>query len=174
MGRNRYGYLFFFWLAAGVGISTAAANRLFLSGIINYQALYEAVSQGWQEAVPGWGAGSVRTLAIRLLETAVLAFLCRGRVWQLGTAAFLFVAGLSAGTAPAVFTWCRGVFGLICFWGAGFPHMLCYGAVWGLFLTRAAWGGGVRRSRFWGLAAALFLAGVLGELWINPLFLACL
>ncbi len=161
-----------FWLASGVALATVGVNRLFASGVVNYQVLYEAVSGGWLRAAEHqW---DLRILLVRLAETAFLFLICRGRLRGPGPAVILLAAGFSAGTAMVLFTWCRGLWGIFCFVLSGFPHDLFYLAAWGLLILRYTLYANVRRGRFWSVTVLLFLAGILTELWINPVFLSFL
>lgn len=177
-------YVLFFWLAAGTAFATAAANRLFAEGIVSFQALYRCVAGAWDAAgqagfEPADAGGGLlgrelRIVLSRCLQTAAVFWLCRSRKNGLTIPALLFTAGFVGGTALVMFTWCRGWFGLVCFFLSGFPQEGFYLTAWGLMVIRYGMGMEVRAGRFWSAVLALFLAGLFLEIQLNPLIVTIL
>lgn len=159
------------WLAAGWLIAAVGANRLFASGLVNYQILYGFITRGWESAVQGQTAGVLKILAVRLAETAVIVGICRSHFRGPGIPLMLLSMGLSAGISLVLFTWCRGVFGIFCFLLSGFPQGFFYLAAWGILILKYAMSYEVRKGKFWSMVLALLLLGICSEIWLNPVFL---
>lgn len=168
---RRESYLLF-WLAAGWLFAAVGANRLFASGLVNYQILYGYVVQGWSDTMGGQTAGVLKILLVRFGETALITSICRSRMRGPGIILILIGAGLSAGVSLVLLTWCRGLMGIVCFLLAGFPQDLFYLSAWGIIILRYAMSYEVRRGRFWSLAASLLLLGICAEIWLSPVFLS--
>ena len=174
MRETKRRYALIFWLAAGWLLGAAGVNRLFVSGLINGQALYRMVTDGWMGAMEGQRAAVFRIAAVRTAQTAAAAGICRSRMHNLGIPVLLVLAGLSGSAALVVFTWCRGLEGLWWFLISGFPHQLFYLAAWGLLIYRYGYGLSARRGRFWSAVISLTAGGLLAEIRLNPLFLRLL
>lgn len=159
------------WLAAGWFIAAVGANRLFASGLVNYQVLYGYVTRGWESVAQGQNAGVAKILAVRLAETALIAGVCRSHFRGPGISLILLTAGLSAGVSLVLLTWCRGVMGIICFLLAGFPQDLFYFSAWGILILKYAMSYDVRKGKFWSMVLALLLLGICAEIWLSPVFL---
>lgn len=159
------------WLAAGWLLAAVGANRMFASGLVNYQVLYGYVTRGWASAAQGETAGVLKILIVRLFETALIASVCRSRMRGPGIILILIAAGLSAGVSLVLLTWCRGVMGIICFLLAGFPQDLFYLSAWGILILKYAMSYEVRRGKFWSIVVALLMLGISAEIWLNPVFL---
>lgn len=174
MRETKRRYALIFWLAAGWLLGAAGVNRLFVSGLINGQALYRMVTDGWMGAMEGQRAAVFRIAAVRTAQTAAVAGICRSRMHNLGIPVLLVLAGLSGSAALVVFTWCRGLEGLWWFLISGFPHQLFYLVAWGLLVYRYGYGLSARRGRFWSAVISLTAGGMLAEIRLNPLFLRLL
>ena len=167
---RRESYLLF-WLVAGWLFAAVGTNRLFASGLVNYQVMYGYVAQGWSAAIQGQTASVLKILLVRLGETALIASVCRSRMRGPGIILILIVAGLSAGVSLVLFTWCRGVMGIVCFILTGFPQDLFYFSAWGILILKYAMSYEVRRGKFWSMVASLLMLGICAEIWLSPLFL---
>lgn len=171
MRRIRRESYLLLWLAAGWLIAAVAANRLFASGLVNYQVLYGYVAQGWQETVQGQASAVLKILLVRLGQTALIAAVCRSHMRGPGIVLLLLCAGLSAGVSLVLLTWCRGVMGIACFLLAGFPQDLFYMAAWGILIVKYAMSYEVRRGKFWSMVLSFLLMGICAEIWLSPVFL---
>lgn len=187
MRRTAQGYYLLVWLGIGIGAATLAANRLFASGLVNYQVLYQYMVQGWQNGAAGGSsaggsvAGSgrdswavIEILAVRLAELAVVAFVCRraaagGRFTGIGL--LLAYMGAATGLSVVLMTWCRGFAGIFCCLAACLPHYLFYLTAWGIIILQALGGYEIRKGRFWPVIGLLMIAGIMAEIWLNPFFL---
>lgn len=174
MRETKRRYALFFWLAAGWLLGAVGVNRLFASGLINGQALYGFVTDGWIGAIEGQKAAVYRIAAVRVAQTVAAAGICRSRMQNFGIPFLLVLTGFAGSTALVVFTWCRGLEGMWCFLVSGFPHQLFYLAVWGLLAYRYGYGLSARRGRFWSAVISLTAGGILAEIRLNPLFLKLL
>lgn len=171
------GYTLLIWLGIGIMAATVAANRLFASGLVNYQALYQYVVQGWQHGTGPGGADAwavIEVLTVRLAETAVVAFVCR-RAAQGGKKAGIYLllayTGAVTGVTVVLMTWCRGFVGIFCCLVACLPHYLFYLMAWGILILQALAGYEIRKGRFWPVVALVLTAGIMSEIWLNPFFL---
>ena len=133
--------------------------------------MYGYVVQGWSAAIQGQTAGVLKILLVRLGETALIAAVCRSRMRGPGIILILIGAGLSAGVSLVLFTWCRGVMGIVCFILTGFPQDLFYLSAWGILILKYAMSYEVRRGKFWSMVVSLLLLGICAEIWLSPLFL---
>ncbi len=167
---RRESYLLF-WLVAGWLFAAVGTNRLFASGLVNYQVLYGYVVRGWSDTVQGQTSGVLKILLVRLGETALIAAVCRSRLRGPGIILILTGAGLSAGVSLVLLTWCRGVMGIVCFLLAGFPQDLFYVSSWGILILKYAMSYEVRRGKFWSLVVSLLMLGICAEIWLSPVFL---
>lgn len=127
------------------------STGLFASGLINGQALYGFVTDGWIGAIEGQKAAVYRIAAVRVAQTVAAAGICRSRMQNFGIPFLLVLTGFAGSTALVVFTWCRGLEGMWCFLVSGFPHQLFYlqpGDCWlidtGMVFPHAEEGSGVR------------------------------
>lgn len=173
MRRNQGIYLIF-WVSVGMALATVAANRVFASGLVDYCILYQYLQRGWQSLAQKDFSCVLRILLVRILETAVVEFLCRNRLHRMFVPLLLVWAGCSAGFSLVLMTWYQGAAGLLLFLASNFPHQLFYGAAWGILIFKCLSGYEARRRRFWGAVAALLLFGVLAEIHVNTLLLSCL
>lgn len=178
MRRMAQGYTLLFWMGVGIVAATLISNRLFASGLVSVQVLYQRVAQDWQSRLSDGSGGDLRVtlqiLTVRLAETAAVAFLChraarRGR----RTGLYLLLAGMGAvtGLSIVVLTWSRGVAGIFCCLASWLPQNLFYLMAWGILILQAMAGYEIRRGRFWPAVGFLIAVGVLSEIWINPFFL---
>ncbi len=163
-----------FWLVAGWLLAAVATNRLFALGLVNYELLYSYVARGWSDMIQQEGGSGMKIVLTRLLETAALLLVCRGRYKKAGVRLLLLTAGLSAGVSLVLLTWCRGIGGLFCFLAAGFPQEPFYLAAWGIVILRYVRSLEVRPVRFWSAFTALMAAGLCSEILLNPIFLKLL
>lgn len=160
-----------FWFAAGWLMAAVGANRLFASGLVNYQILYGYMTRGWESVMQGQTAGVVKILAVRMAETALIVGVCRSHLKGFGISLILMIAGLSAGISLVLLTWCRGLMGIVCFLLAGFPQDLFYLAAWGILILKYAMSYEVRKGKFWSMVFAFLLLGICAEIWLSPVFL---
>lgn len=171
------GYTLLIWLGIGIVAATVAANRLFASGLVNYQTLYQYVVQGWQHGAGPDGADAwtvIEVLTVRLAETAVVAFVCRQAAQggkKIGIFLLLAYTGAVTGVTVVLMTWCRGFFGIFCCLVACLPHYLFYLMAWGILILQALAGYEIRKGRFWPVVALVMTAGIMSEIWLNPFFL---
>ena len=177
MRRITQGYALLIWMGIGIVVATMAANRLFASGLVNYQVLYQYMVQGWQRGTGTEGADAwtmIQILVVRLAETAVIAFVCRraahGR-GKIGIFLLLAYTGAVTGLSVVLMTWCRGFVGIFCCLAACLPHYLFYLMAWGILILQALAGYEIRKGRFWPVVALLLTAGIMSEIWLNPFFL---
>lgn len=177
MRRITQVYALLIWMGIGIVAATMAANRLFSSGLVNYQVLYAYMVQGWRRSAGPDGPDAwtvAQILAIRLAETAVIALVCRrafrgkGRI---GIFLLLAYTGAVTGVSVVLMTWCRGVMGIFCCLAACLPHYLFYLMAWGILVLQALSGYEIRKGRFWPVIALLMAAGMMSEIWLNPFFL---
>ena len=165
MRETKRRYALFFWLAAGWLLGAVGVNRLFASGLINGQALYGFVTDGWIGAIEGQKAAVYRIAAVRVAQTVGSGVPCRSRMQNFGRP-FLVLTGFAGSTALVVFTWCRGLEGYVVLSGIrGFPHQLFHLAAWGLLAYRYGYGLCMRRGRFWSAVISLTAGGYTGR---NP------
>lgn len=99
MRETKRRYALIFWLGSGWLLGAAGVNRLFVSGLINGQALYRMVTDGWMGAMEGQRAAVFRIAAVRTAQTAAAAGICRSRMHNLGIPVLLVLAGLSGSAA---------------------------------------------------------------------------
>lgn len=177
MRRITQGYALLIWTGIGIVAATMAANRLFASGLVNYQVLYQYVAQGWQHGADADGMDVwiiLQILFVRLAETAVVALVCRraarGRR-KLGIFLLLAYMGAVTGLSVVLMTWCRGFAGIFCCLLACLPHYLFYLTAWGILILQALAGYEIRRGRFWPVVVIFMTAGIMSEIWLNPFFL---
>lgn len=177
MRRVAQGYYLLIWMGVGIVAATIAANRLFASGLVNYQALYQYMLQGWQHGTETSGADAwvmTEILVIRLAETTVVAAACRRKAHgggRIGICLLLAYMGAVTGLSVALMTWCRGFIGIFCCLAACLPHYLFYLMAWGILVLQAMAGYEIRKSRFWPVVGLLMTAGIMSEIWLNPFFL---
>lgn len=178
MRRSTQGYYLLVWVGLGIVAATLASNRLFASGLVNYQVLYQYMVQGWRNgAAAEKGADAwvmTQIFAVRLAETAAVAFVCRsaargGR--RVGICLLLAYTGAVTGLCVALMTWCRGFAGIFCCLAACLPHYPFYLAAWGILILQAMAGYEIRKGRFWPVIGLLVAAGMMSEIWLNPFFL---
>lgn len=177
MRRISQGYYLLLWMGIGIVVATLAANRLFSSGLVNYQVLYQNMVAGWQHGAEAgrtdiWTV--LRILAVRMMETAAIAFVCRSafrRGRRIGITLLLAYTGAVTGVCMVLMTWCRGLLGIFSCFAACMPHYLFYLMAWGMLILQALSGYEIRRGRFWTAFGLLFAAGILSEIFINPFFL---
>lgn len=177
MRRISQGYYLLIWVGIGIVAVTLAANRLFASGLVNYQVLYEYMLQGWQHGTKEGRADTwalIEILTVRLVETAVIAFVCRSasrdgrRLW---VCLLLLYSGAVTGLSVVLMTWCRGFTGIFLCLVACLPHYLFYLTAWGILILQALAGYEIRKGRFWPVIGLLLTAGIMSEIWLNPFFL---
>lgn len=173
MRRNQGIYLLF-WIGVGLTLATIGANRVFASGLVDYQVLYQYVLEGWQSTAAGDWKCIMRILLVRILQTAGIEALCRSRMNKVAVPFLLIWVGCAAGLSLVLMTWYRGIFGLIVFLISVFPHQLFYGTAWGILLFKCLSGYETRRHRFWGAVTALLLFGILLEIHVNARLLSFL
>jgi len=174
MVRLRQEHMLAFWTGIGILFATAGVNRLFASGLVNYQVLYGYLEQGWKQG-PGRSTFAVlKIVVIRSAQTAAVIFLCRGRFRQFFCCALPVLLGAGAGFSLVLLTWCRGAVGILLFVALWFPHGLCYLAVWTALFFRYVSGYEVRQQKFRSAVLALLALGILLEILINPWFLRLL
>lgn len=173
MGRIRQESYILIWIGIGIVLATAAFNKIFAAGLADYQKLYGNLCRGWERLSQGDVFAIVRTIGVRLLQSAGIGAVCRrqGRLRDIGIPGVLLFAGISVGYLLVLLTWCRGIYGIWLFLAAGFPHMLCYGAAWGLLILRGLSGWEIRRFRFWGAVGVLAAAGIFLEIYVHPVVL---
>ena len=171
MSRLRQEHMLVFWTGIGILFATVAVNRLFASGLVNYQILYGYLEQSWTQGADRSGFASWKITAMRGAQTAAVVFLCRGRFRQFLCRGLLVLFGAGAGLYLVLLTWCRGVAGLPVFVALWFPHGICYLGVWMVLILRYAAGHEVYRQSFWSAVLVLFIAGILLEILVNPWFL---
>lgn len=177
MRRSAQGYFLLIWLGLGIAVATLTANRLFASGLVNYQVLYQYMVQGWQHGTTAGGVDAwtvIQILGVRVAETAVVVFVCRsaargGR--RLGVSLLLAYTGAVTGLCVVLMTWCRGFVGIFCCLAACMPHYLFYLTAWGILILQAIAGYEIRKGRFWPVVGLLITAGIMSEIWLNPFFL---
>lgn len=157
------------WLILGWLTAAVLANRLFASGIVSYEVLYDSLRQGWSLAAERGFAVVLRVLVLRVLGFLAILWMLNSRGRQAGIRFLLFVFGLSAGLSLVLMTWCRGMLGLVLFLMAGFPQELFYLSALGILFYRYAFVRETMKIRFWGTVVLLFLLGILCEIWINPM-----
>lgn len=179
MRRISQSDLLILWIGIGVLAATVAANRLFASGLVNYEVLYRYMQGGWQRGLPDGREGiwdALKILTVRLSETAVVEFVCRkaaqGGRRRIGIYLLLFYSGAVTGVSVVLTTWCCGIRGIFFCMLSCIPHYGFYLPVWGIFILRSLGGYETRRGRFWAVVGLLFLAGVWSEVWLNPFFLS--
>lgn len=177
MKRISQAYYFLIWIGIGIVAATVAANRLFASGLVNYQVLYRYMEAGWQHGAE-MGRMDARAvfeiLTVRLAETAVIAFVCRRASHgghRTGICLLLIYSGAVTGLSVVLMTWCRGFLGIFCGIAACMPHYLLYLAAWGILILQALAGYEIRKNRFWPVVGLLVAAGIMAEIWLNPFFL---
>lgn len=173
MGRIRQEAYILIWIGIGIVLSTAAANKIFAARLADYQLLYKNLCRGWERLASGETPAVIKTVGARLLQSAGIAAVCRreGHLRDAGIPGVLLFAGITFGYLLVLFTWCRGIFGILLFLAAGFPHMLCYGAAWGILILRGLSGYEIRRFRFWGAVGGLTAAGIFLEIYVHPVVL---
>lgn len=173
MGRTRQETYILVWIGIGIVLATAAANKIFAARLADYQLLYQELCRGWESLADGNRLSIAKTILVRLLQSAVITAVCRktGRLRNIGTPAVLLFAGLACGYLLVLLTWCRGIFGILLFLAAGFPHMFCYGLAWGILVLRGLSGYEIRRFRFWGAVGGLIAAGMFLEIYMHPVIL---
>ena len=154
--RKNQGMYLLLWVGIGMTMATIAANRMFASGLVDYQLLYQYLQQGWQNTANGDWKCVCRILMIRVAQTAVIELLCRSRLHRL--------------TVPLLLIF----LGLFVFLVSIFPHQIFYGAAWGILLIKCLSGYEARRHRFWGAVTALLLFGILLEVHVNARLLSLL
>ncbi len=164
--QKRYALLICFGI--GILLSTFLVNRLFSSGLVNYDVLYQYVRQGWEASGEHGAWRSFRIVLARGLETMAIWFIAnrigrRVTVWLL-----LFAAGIGAGISMVLMTWSCGVMGLPICLLSWLPHYVCYILAWGTLVLPSYFGYEVRRSRYWSLAVGFMAIGILGEIIVNP------
>ena len=81
--RKNQGMYLLLWVGIGMTMATIAANRMFASGLVDYQLLYQYLQQGWQNTANGDWKCVCRILMIRVAQTAVIELLCRSRLHRL-------------------------------------------------------------------------------------------
>lgn len=168
--HKRYALLICFGI--GIFISTILVNRLFASGLVNYQVLFEYVRQSW-EAGGGHETGrAFRIVLVRVLETAAIWFMANKFGQRLVVWLLLFAAGAGAGVSMVLMTWSLGVLGLPICLLSWLPHYLCYILAWGTLILPAYYGYEVRKNRYISLATGFMAIGILGEIIINPWLLS--
>lgn len=168
--QQRYALLF--WLGAGVVISTILVNRLFASGLVNYEILYQRVLKGWQvtEADRTWRA--FRILLVRCLETAGIWIIVKRGGRRMAVYLLLFLAGAGAGMSMVLLTWGCGVMGLPVCLLSWLPHYVCYIPAWGTLILPVFYGYEVRRSRILSFTIGFLALGIVSEIIMNPWLLA--
>ena len=171
MRRRNQGIYLLFWIGAGLLLATVAANQMFASGVVDYHVLYGYLQRGWENTKEKQLGSVIRILLVRILQTAVVEVLCRGRMNRLSVGVLLSWAGCGAGFSMALMTWHRGAYGLIVFLLSNFPHQLFYGMAWGILIIRCLSGYEARRNRFRGAVLACLLFGILSEVHVNPMLL---
>lgn len=171
MRRLRIEQELLLWFGIGVVASTFLMNRLLESGLVNYQILYENLYQNWSQGPDNRDWMVWRIVLVRVVQTAVLVWLCRSRYWKAAIRILPLFLGMSMAVLLVFLTWNCGVSGLVCFAILGFPHGICYLAAWMLILFRYASRYEVRRGKFWSAVLTALLAGMLSEILINPWFL---
>lgn len=160
-----------FWLLLGWLAAAVMANRLFSSGIVSSQALYDSLQQGWNRVETREVTGILSVVAIRSAEWILLFLICGSRIRQAGVRLVLFLLGMSYGTFLVLATWRHGFLGILVFLMAGFPQDFFYMSVFGIMIYRYTCFHQARRFRFWGTIVLLYLAGIFSEIWISPWFL---
>lgn len=168
--QQRYALLF--WLGAGILLSTILVNRLFASGLINYDVLYRRVLESWKvtEDIKTWRA--FRILLVRCLETAGIWVTVNRGGRRLAVYLLLFLAGAGAGISIVLMTWNCGVMGLPICLLSWMPHYLCYVPAWGVVVLPVFYGYEVRRSRYFSLTVGFMALGIVSEIIVNPWLLA--
>lgn len=177
MRRISQGYYLLLWMGIGIVVATLAANRLFSSGLVNYQVLYQSMVAGWQhgaeaDRIDVWAV--IQILAVRMMETAAIAFVCRSafrRGRRIGISLLLVYTGAVTGVCMVLMTWCRGFFGIVSCFAACMPQYVFYLMAWGMLSLQALSGYEIRRGRFWTVFWLLLAAGILSEIFLNPFFL---
>lgn len=165
--RYRRGRMLAFWAGIGILFVTVAVNRLFASGLVNYRVLYGWLEQRLETEIPGTFA-VLRILFLRGLQTAAVVALCSGGFRQFFVRMIPAVMGGGASGIIVLLTWSRGAVGLPLALALWLPHGLLYLAVWAALLLRLSSGERLRERRFLSAVWALFLAGILLEILINP------
>lgn len=171
MGRFRQRYELILWFGMGVVIATILTNRLFSTGLVNYQILYQYVRQGWSNAIEKQPWTVIQILLVRDLETAAIWFVCQRHHRHLGVFLLLLTGGFMVGLSIVLMTWNRGVTGIFYYFLSHFPQVLCYIPAWMMLVFQSLSGYEVRRARFWSVVVVLILTGILTEILINPFFL---
>lgn len=173
MGRIRQETYILIWIGIGIILATAAANKIFSAQLADYRQLYKNLCRGWERLAAGDVFSIVRTVVVRLLQSAGIAAVCRKQGWvrEIGIPGVLLFAGMAFGYLLVLLTWCRGIYGILLFLAAGFPHMPVYGAAWGILILRGLSGYEVRRLRFWGAVGGLTAAGIFLEIYVRPVVL---
>jgi len=171
MGRFRQRYELIFWFGAGVVISTILSNRLFSSGLVNYQMLYQYVRQGWINAIEKRPWAAAQILLVRGLETVAIWLICQRYRRRLGIFLLLLAGGGVVGLSVVLMTWSRGAAGIFYYLLSSFPQGLCYIPAWLILIFQALSGYEIHRGKFWSAVLALVLLGILAEILINPFFL---
>lgn len=167
-------YYLILWIGIGIAAATLMGNRLFASGLVDYQMLYGYVSRGWQNIPENRLWMGIRICAVRLAETAVLSVICRQKnrqIKKIGICLVLVCCGAVTGLSIVLLTWCRGLLGIFCCVASWMPQYLFYVCAWGIMIFPAVSGYEIRTGKY-RIAAALFLAaGIMTEVWVNPFFL---
>lgn len=164
-----------FWTAlaaaALVGwiVSVLLCNWTFYTGIVNYEVLYQRVAACWDRALLLEKWERLRILAVRLLEMAGVAAVSRCRVRKAGSFLILFLVGFCGGMSLSLLVWSRGILGALLFLGAGFPQDLCYLLCIVLLLSKGCTRSMPSKERFFCATVFLLAAGILLELYVNPL-----
>lgn len=159
---------------AGILISTIAVNRLFASGLVNYDILYQRVRQGWNAADDHQQWRAFRILLVRCLETAAIWLTVKRGARRTAVFLLLFLAGAGAGFSVVLMTWNCGMMGLPVCLLSWLPHYLCYVPAWGTVILPVFYGFEIRRSRYWSLTIGFMALGIAGEIIVNPWLLVFL
>jgi len=164
--QQRYALLF--WLGAGVLISTILVNRVFASGLVNYDVLYQRVLAGWNvtEDMKPWR--TFRILLVRCLETAGIWITVKRGGRRIAVYLLLFLAGAGIGLSVVLITWSCGVMGLPICLLSWLPHYLCYVPAWGAVILPVYYGYEVRQSKVLSLSIGFMALGIVSEIIVNP------
>ncbi|MGL5436674.1 MAG: hypothetical protein ACRDBO_14925 [Lachnospiraceae bacterium] len=168
MSQFQKRYALLFWFGAGILISTILVNRLFSSGLVNYDILYQYIRQGWNSTEGNMSWRAFRILLVRILETAAIWFIVKRTGRRIAVLLLLFIAGTGAGVSIVLMTWSCGVMGLPICLLTWLPHYLCYILAWGTIILPVYYGYEVRSSRYWSVVVGFVAIGMVGEIIINP------
>lgn len=167
--QQRYGLIL--WFGMGIIVSTIAANRLFASGVVNYQMLHQYVQRGWDVGQQKNMWVSVKTILVRILETAAIYLVCKRGFRHLAVWGLLFLAGVGGGLSITLMTWNYGLRGILVSFLSWLPHYLCYLSAWGMMILPGYFGYEVRKGRYLSVIIGFTAMGIVAEILVHPLLL---